>query len=252
MIGDIGGFTAATILRGIDYIQIPTSLLAQVDSSIGGKVAIDHPRGKNLIGAFYQPKAVYISVSMLRTLPEKEYVNGLAEVIKYAAILDNNLLRYLERQRDNILDRNIACLSYIVRRCCQLKKSIVETDERERGLRRILNFGHTIGHAIEQCSDYRLRHGEAIAIGMVKEAEISLRIGLIRQHDYNRLTGLISSYRLPLKIPRAIPVHFLIRTIQSDKKIMSGRVHYTLLRGLGNGAPGIEVPEREVLEALRS
>ncbi len=251
MIGDIGGFTAATVLRGIEYIQIPTSLMAQVDSSIGGKVAVDHPKGKNLIGAYYQPKAVYISVRMLRTLSEEEYVNGLAEVIKYGAILDKNLFRILERRRGEILDRNIATLTVIVRRCCQLKKSVVETDEKERGLRRLLNFGHTIGHAIEQCSGYRLRHGEAIAIGMVKEAQISQRLGLIRQNDYDRLRSLLAAYNLPLSVPHQMKIPELLTIIQTDKKISMGKVHYTLLRAIGEGIPGIQVQTRRVAGVLR-
>src|SRR5436309_595603 len=174
VIGDLAGFVAASLLRGLPYVQIPTTLLAQVDSSIGGKVAIDHPLGKNLLGAFYQPHKVYINVATLTSLPDREFRCGLAEVIKYGAILDKDLFRYLEREYGQIMAKHESCLLRIIKRSCEIKKSVVEQDEKETGLRRILNFGHTIGHAIEVLSGYRIRHGNAIAIGMVAEARMSV------------------------------------------------------------------------------
>ncbi len=251
MIGDLAGFTAATILRGIAYIQVPTSLLAQVDSSIGGKVAVDHPLGKNLIGAFHQPEGVYISVDALRTLHEREFRNGLAEVIKYGAILDRSLFSALERDRARILRRDVSSLRYIVRRCCDLKRDVVERDERELGLRRILNFGHTIGHAVEQLSQYRLRHGEAIAIGLAVEADISCRCGLLARSDYERLKSLIISYGLPVSMPRAFRPADIVRIATHDKKVSRGTVRYTLLKRIGTSLPGQTVHEATIKSALR-
>ncbi len=251
VIGDLAGFTAATILRGIPYIQIPTTLLAQVDSSIGGKVAVDHPLGKNLIGAFYQPQSVYICTGVLRTLPEREYRNGLAEVLKYGAILDASFFSYLERHRGKVLRREPRTLRKIVRRCCELKRDVVERDEKEAGLRRILNFGHTIGHAVEQYSNYRLRHGEAIAIGMAAEAHLSWRRRLLSVAEYNRLKSAIAAYGLPVSIPRTYPAGSIIRLTLHDKKRSEGAVKYTLLRRIGKGLPGQEVPERVLQSAIR-
>jgi 3-dehydroquinate synthase len=251
MIGDIGGFTAATMLRGIDYIQIPTTLLAQVDSSIGGKVAVNHPFGKNLLGTFYQPRMVYIHIRMLQTLPDEEYINGLAEVIKYAAILDEKFFTYLERKRDEVIARNLAVLSFIVRRCCYLKKAIIEADEKEHGLRRVLNFGHTVGHAVEQLSGYRLRHGEAISIGMVKEAQLSVQLGLLKPAEFERFNSLIKFYQLPTDVPRDMEPGNLLRLTQSDKKVSGGNVYYTLLQSLGNGFPGVRVSPPQVLDVLK-
>ncbi len=250
MIGDLAGFTAATILRGVGYIQIPTSLLAQVDSSVGGKVAVDHPLGKNLIGAFHQPKGVYICVNTLRTLPEREYRNGLAEVIKYGAILDRSLFATLEDKPGQILARDVHTLQAIVRRCCELKRDVVERDERESGLRRILNFGHTIGHAVEQYSHYRLRHGEAIAIGMAVEADISCRCGLLGRADYERLTSLIASFGLPVSIPRGYHPSDILALATHDKKVSQGKVRYTLLKRIGRALPGQVVSAATVKAAL--
>ncbi|HMD14238.1 MAG TPA: 3-dehydroquinate synthase, partial [Bacteroidota bacterium] len=191
MIGDLAGFVAATLFRGIPLIQIPTSLLAQVDSSVGGKVAIDHPLGKNLLGAFHQPRQVYIDVSVLKTLPDREFRSGLAEVIKYGAILDADFFKYIERNHQKILKRNHVVLTTMIQRCCELKRNVVQKDERESGLRKILNFGHTFGHAIETLSQYRLLHGEAISIGMVLEAKLSTRITNLPLADLIRLESIL-------------------------------------------------------------
>ncbi len=248
--GDIAGFVSATMLRGIQYVHIPTTLLAQVDSSVGGKVAVDHPSGKNLIGAFYQPKKVYIDVSTLRTLSDREYRCGMAEVIKYGITLDKNLFLYLERNIHRILSRNNACLEYIIRKCCSLKKDIVERDERESGLRRILNFGHTIGHGIESASGFRLKHGEAVAIGMAVEAKISSAIQMTSDITVQRLTNLLRQYGLPVSIPGRISLQTILSQTAHDKKAVHGTVLYTLLTGVGTARPGVAVPSTTIIRSL--
>jgi 3-dehydroquinate synthase len=256
VIGDLAGFVAATLLRGIPFIQIPTTLLSQVDSSIGGKVAVDHPHGKNLIGAFYQPKKVFIDVGTLKTLPEKEFRNGMAEVIKYAAILDSKLFSYLEKNHTKIInhfDKGIhhpSPLIHLINRCCELKKIIVEKDERENGLRRILNFGHTIGHAVELLSNYKLSHGEAVAIGMVAEAKISVARGMLDQSTVERLNRLLQLYKLPTSIPSRMNTDKIVRLTLHDKKIHRGNIQYTLLDKIGKAVVGISVPIKIVERVL--
>lgn len=239
VIGDLAGFVAATLHRGVPYIQIPTTLLAQVDSSIGGKVAVDHPLGKNLIGAFYQPKKVYIDVSVLKTLPEKEFINGMAEVIKYGAILDEKLFTYLENHRNELLKRKNHVLVKIIKRCCELKRDIVQKDERETGLRRILNFGHTIGHAVELISNYKVPHGYAIAIGMVAESKISVSMGLLSGLDFSRLANLLLQYKLPITFSRKLNATELFNATLQDKKVRNGIVHYTLIERIGKAKVGV-------------
>jgi len=249
VIGDLAGFVAATFMRGISYIQIPTTLLSQIDSSIGGKVAVNHPLGKNLIGAFYQPKKVYIDVETLNTLPKREFRNGMAEVIKYAAILDANLFSYLEDNNQKINIHHKSSILHLVQRCCKLKKMIVEKDEKETGLRRILNFGHTIGHAIESLSKYKLSHGEAVAFGMVIEAKISAALGMLKQSDVERLRKVIELYKLPTKIPSKMDMAKIIQSTYLDKKAQQGQVQYTLLKKIGKAAMSISVP-RNIVERV--
>jgi 3-dehydroquinate synthase len=246
----LAGFVAATFMRGIPYIQIPTSLLAQVDSSVGGKVAVDHQKGKNLIGAFHQPSAVYIDVSMLKTLPMTEFRNGMAEVIKYGAIMDKKLFSLLEKRRKDVLAQTPSLLEDIVSRCCALKARIVEQDERESGLRRILNFGHTIGHAVELLSTFSLRHGEAISIGMSIEAKIAAIIGLIPAKDADRLVKLLKAYTLPTTLPRSISNSSLINATATDKKVVDGAAEYTLLHGIGKAEAGVRIPAGTMLQLL--
>ncbi len=248
MVGDLAGFVAATILRGVPYVQVPTSLLAQVDSSIGGKVGVDHPLGKNLIGAFHQPSKVYVCLKTLGTLPEREFRSGLAEVIKYAAILDARLFTILERSSGEILARKTGVLGRVVRRCLELKREIVEKDERETGLRRILNFGHTIGHAVELRSGYRLLHGEAVAIGMAAESRISASCGMLRAVDSFRVEKLLTLYGLPTEMNKNVGE--ILRATSRDKKAIGGTVRYTLLKGIGRGVPGVPLTLSEVARAL--
>jgi 3-dehydroquinate synthase len=251
MVGDLAGFVASTLFRGIPFIQIPTTLLSQVDSSIGGKVAVDHPLGKNLIGAFYQPKKVYIDPITLKTLHDREFRCGMAEVIKYAAILDAKFFRYLENNIKSVMKRDLPTLRKIIKRCCELKGMIVEKDERETGLRRILNFGHTIGHAIELQAHYHIAHGEAVAIGMAAEAKISVSLGMLSSRDEYRLLRLLSAYCPPTKLQSSLNIDNIFAATRRDKKNVGGVVHYTLLSGIGKARVGIPLTVEEGMRLLQ-
>ncbi|MFI5253570.1 MAG: 3-dehydroquinate synthase [Bacteroidota bacterium] len=250
VIGDLAGFVASTLFRGIPFIQIPTTLLAQVDASIGGKTAVDHPLGKNLIGTFHQPERVYINTAVLSTLPEYEYKNGLAEVIKSAVILDKIFFAYLENHIDQIKSRDLKILNVIITRCCELKKQIVEKDEKESGLRRILNFGHTIGHAIERLDNFRVGHGYAVAIGMIIEANISQKLGYVNSNDVLRLRSLLDAFDLPLVLPNHIRIDDVLEVTKADKKSRNGTVEYTLLREIGHAEPGIGLTDKQMHRIL--
>jgi len=250
MVGDLAGFVASTLLRGIRYVHIPTTLLAQVDSSIGGKVAVNHPLGKNLLGAFCQPKRVCIDISTLGTLPHREFIHGMAEVIKYAAILDRDLFSYLEVHCENILTRDAKALIKVITRCCELKRDVVEIDEKETDYRRILNFGHTIGHALESLTNYRLPHGIAVSIGMATEARISATRGLLSAGSVARLENLLHAYRLPTEIPPSTDIRELCEATRTDKKAKDGRVHYTLLQRIGKARTGVRLSHEKVQRIL--
>lgn len=229
VVGDIAGFAAACYMRGVDFIQVPTTLLAQVDSSVGGKTGVNHPAGKNLIGAFYQPKAVLIDTGTLTTLPARELRAGLAEVIKYGAIYDANLFAWLERNMPLLLDRDPTALAKTIRRCCEIKAEIVAEDERETGRRAILNFGHTFGHAIERCQGYGdWLHGEAVAVGMVLAGQLS---GLA-EDDQSRLVDLIDAAGLPTEPPPLDAGRFL-SAMGLDKKAVGKSLRFILLKQLG-------------------
>ncbi|PKL51701.1 MAG: 3-dehydroquinate synthase [Nitrospira bacterium HGW-Nitrospira-1] len=235
VIGDITGFAASTYMRGIDFIQAPTTLLAQVDSSVGGKTGVNHPLGKNMIGAFWQPRLVWIDTATLETLPRREFLSGLGEVIKYGVIWDNDFFSYLETNRDKLLRLDIAALTYIIRRSCEIKAEVVSKDERESGLRAILNYGHTIGHAIETVTGYRkYLHGEAVAIGMYMEAKLSQQIGLIDNKEVLRIKALIASYGLPSEMPGEIKANDLIEVMRIDKKTIGGKMHFVLPEKAGS------------------
>ncbi len=234
VIGDIAGFAAATYLRGIPYIQVPTTLLAQVDSSVGGKTGVNHPAGKNLIGAFYQPSLVYIDLKVLETLPRRELVAGLAEVVKYGVIADENLFVYIEEEIEKILELSMDSLNHIVKRSCQIKAEIVEVDEREAGKRSILNYGHTLGHALEAITDFKTyRHGEAIAIGMVYAARLAHRMGLCDASVVERQRNLLKKIGLPVSIPK-VDVDRLLVTMQIDKKVQDRRIRFVLPEKIGH------------------
>jgi len=251
VIGDITGFAASTYMRGIPYIQIPTTLLAQVDSSVGGKTGVNHKLGKNMIGAFWQPRLVLIDVDTLKTLPKRELVAGLAEVIKYGVIYDKDLFRTLELNKDRILNLDRKILIHVIKRSCEIKTEVVSKDEREAGLRSILNYGHTIGHAIETATDYkRFLHGEAIAIGMSIEAELSQRLGLIDRDHLVRIKNLFDSYGLPTKIPSTIEIKRIFSSIRLDKKAVAGALKFILPEKIGKVKIHKGVTEKLIEESL--
>ena len=247
MVGDLAGFVAATFLRGLRLVQIPTSLLAMVDSSVGGKTAVDLPQGKNLVGVFHQPIEVAADLATLTTLPRREYISGLGEVVKYGVIHDAALFRDLEESVDLLLERDKLTLQRMVRRCCEIKAEVVANDERESGERAILNFGHTCGHAIEQVTGYsRWLHGEAVALGMVFAAELSTEICGFPAADAERLLSLIERLELPVKIGdgESSPSWSDVRAaMAADKKTRGGVPRFVLAERLGAVNFGCEVTE---------
>jgi len=235
IIGDIAGFVASTYKRGTPFVQIPTTLLSQVDSSIGGKTGINHQLGKNIIGTFYQPDLVISDVGMLLSQSDNEFKNGLAEVIKYGIIKNKDLISVLIKKKKEILNRDMDILFKIISKCIHIKKDIVEKDEiEEKGIREILNFGHTIGHAIESLTGYsKYSHGEAISIGMVEEAKIAKKNGFLGNNDLERMINLISSYRLPSIMPKEIKKEDIKVAIMQDKKVRNGKLLLTFPTGIG-------------------
>jgi 3-dehydroquinate synthase len=232
VIGDMAGFVAATYLRGVPYIQVPTTLLAQVDSSVGGKTAVNHPKGKNLIGAFYQPKAVFIDPEVLSTLDPREVRAGLPEVVKYGVIWDNSFFKFLE-DNSKALFKPGPELIKAIDRSCEIKAAVVSADEKESGLRSILNFGHTFGHAIEALTGYgTFKHGEAVAIGMCMAARLSVRMGLAQSEVERRLVGLLSGLGLPVSPPKLAAEDF-IGSMRLDKKVISSRIRFVLATEIG-------------------
>jgi 3-dehydroquinate synthase len=233
VVGDIAGFAAACYQRGVGYVQIPTTLLAQVDSSVGGKTGVNHPGGKNLIGAFYQPRAVIADTDALTSLPDRQLVSGLAEVIKYGCVWDPLLFQWLERNLPNLLARDAEALRYAVARSCEVKATVVARDERERDVRAILNFGHTFGHAIEAATAYeKYLHGEAVGLGMLIAADLSLRLGLIEAAVRERIRNILVQSGLPTEAPR-IGAAKAFELMQMDKKVLAGAVRLVLLEKLG-------------------
>jgi 3-dehydroquinate synthase len=244
VIGDMTGFAAATWLRGINFIQVPTTLLAMVDASIGGKTGVNHPKGKNLIGAFYQPKLVYIDPAVLKTLPTREFRAGMAEVIKYGVIWDKELFLQLEaaEKLDSLANISPELLNAIITRSCQAKVDVVSQDEKEAGLRAILNYGHTIGHAIESLTGYTLvNHGEAVGIGMVAAGHLAVELSLWTKEESDRQTKLIEKTHLPTAIPEGVNIDAVIETLKSDKKVKEGVVGFVLPNQIGKAKEGYTV-----------
>jgi 3-dehydroquinate synthase len=244
VVGDLAGFVAATYLRGIPFVQVPTTLLAQVDSSVGGKTGVNLQAGKNLVGAFYQPQLVLCDLDALKTLPEREFRAGLAEVIKYGVIYDAILFAQLERNLPKLLQRDTATLAAVVARCCEIKADVVGQDETENGLRAILNFGHTIGHAIENSSGYgKFLHGEAISIGQVAAARLSQKILGLPSGDVERIEKLFVHAGLPVKIKlNAVQRKKLFAAMKLDKKVSGGETKFVLAEKIGKVSWGRKVP----------
>ena len=251
VVGDLAGFAAAIYQRGIPFLQLPTTLLAQVDSSVGGKTAINHARGKNMVGAFHQPLAVIADVAALDTLPDRELRAGLAEVIKHGFILDSQFVGWLEASIAKLLARDRAALEHAVHRSCELKAQVVAADERESGMRAILNFGHTFGHAIEAGVGYgEWLHGEAVAAGMVMAAELSARAGTLPRADAERVKALLARAGLPVQGPQELPVERYLELMQVDKKAAGGRIRFVLLEGLGRATLRGDLDLRLVRESI--
>jgi 3-dehydroquinate synthase len=246
VVGDMAGFAAATYQRGVPHLQVPTTLLAQVDSSVGGKTAINHPLGKNMVGAFHQPLAVVADTAVLASLPSREYAAGLAEVAKYGAIHDLQFLGWLEANAQALCARDAAALAHAIRRSCEIKAVIVGEDERESGARALLNFGHTFGHAIESAKGYgEVLHGEAVATGMALAARLSARQGRIPERDAQRLIALLERLGLDVSVPRFAPEKWL-EFMGRDKKNESGRITLILLDALGRGTIVKDTPPEEL------
>ncbi|MFC1933682.1 3-dehydroquinate synthase [Chloroflexota bacterium] len=249
VIGDLTGFIAATYLRGVPLIQVPTTLLAQVDSSIGGKVAVNHGLLKNKIGAFYQPRLVISDIATLKTLDAGKLSDGLAEVIKYGVIWDDKLFTYLEENIDLIKALDTGALETIVVRSAKIKAKVVEKDERDFGLRNILNYGHTIGHAIESVSDFKVPHGEAVAIGMLVAARISNKLGILDKYGVTRLKSVITRAGLPVALP-SLHLERLIQAISHDKKVLKGKIRFVLPKSIGEVFISDEVSPSMIEQAL--
>jgi 3-dehydroquinate synthase len=242
VIGDLAGFVAATVLRGVRFVQVPTTLLAQVDSSVGGKVGIDHPAGKNLLGAFYQPVAVYIDPLALRTLPVTEFRNGMAEVVKIAVALDARFFGRLEKRAPRLERTSTRELTEIITSAVGLKAAVVSRDETETGLRKILNLGHTLGHAYEAASEYTLKHGYAVSVGLAAEARLAVALGILRRNDHRRLVRLLDALSLPTRPPRIRRREIFETALALDKKGIDGDPRFVLLRSIGSAAIGVRIP----------
>ncbi|HUT68950.1 MAG TPA: 3-dehydroquinate synthase [Dehalococcoidales bacterium] len=249
VIGDLAGFVAATYMRGVPLIQVPTTLLAQVDSSIGGKTAVDQGQLKNIIGVFYQPRMVVADIDTLKTLPEIELANGMAEIIKSAAIRNRHLFDFLDINMNKVIELHPSVLETIVLETARIKAEIIEKDEKEAGLRGILNYGHTIGHAIEAVSDFRLKHGQAVAIGMMAAAKISSRMGILDESEVVKLERIIKKAGLPAEMPD-IDKEAVMRAMQHDKKVLQDRVRFVLLKSIGDAFISDEVDPALVEEVL--
>ena len=250
--GDVAGFIASIYMRGIPYFQIPTTLLAQVDSSIGGKTGVDLPEGKNLLGTFHQPRQVYIDPRFLTTLSDEELRQGMAEVIKSAMIGDEVLWKFVENNSEAIRKRDPDALLRIISASCLLKSRIVQADEKESGLRRVLNLGHTVGHALEKLSGFKLRHGDCVATGMVAAATLAHQLGKMQAGDLERLENICKLWAMPVRIPVSIESQSIIDAIQTDKKRIGEKLHFIMPVGIGKVIEVTDIDQGELNRALKS
>lgn len=252
VVTDLAGFVAATYMRGIDLIQIPTTLLGMVDASIGGKTGVNLPEGKNLVGAIYQPNHIYISIPLLATLPQREMSSGLAEVIKYGVIADYKLFTYLENNIERIIAHDSDALYHIIERSCEIKADVVSRDEREKGERAILNFGHTFGHALETITNYsEYTHGETVAIGMCCAARLSIKLGLCHAEILPRLENLCERAKLPVKLPQGINIDHFIELMTRDKKAQSRKLNLILVQKFGKVDRFNDIEKQTIKDILK-
>ncbi len=250
VVGDMAAFLASIYMRGIPFVQLPTTLLAQVDSSVGGKTGVDLPEGKNLLGTFAQPKRVYADIGVLASLPLKELRNGLAEVVKYGIIRSPELFETLERHGTQVINLEPEITSHIVAKSCAIKADIVARDELEGGLRRILNFGHTVGHAIEAAAGYQIAHGEAVAMGMVAAALLSVKKGILSMDEADRIKKVLEQLGLPVAIPQDLSASELINITRHDKKNVGGRIHFVLCNSIGSAVIRDDIGDEELAEVI--
>lgn len=243
--GDLTGFAAATYLRGIDFVQVPTSLLAQVDSSIGGKTGVDFMSYKNMVGAFYMPKLVYININTLKTLSDRQFHSGLGEVIKHGLIQDESYYNWIRENRKRIADREPDALAEMVEGSCKIKRAVVEEDPKEQGIRAYLNFGHTFGHSIEKLMDFQLAHGECVAIGSVLASKMSMERGYITKEEYEGIQEIFEYFDFP-KVPAELDYHEIIRETRHDKKMEHGSIKFILLKKIGKAEIFRDVTEEEM------
>lgn len=252
VVGDLTGFAAATYLRGIDFVQVPTSLLAQTDSSIGGKTGVDFLQFKNMVGAFYMPKLVYMNISALKTLPQRQFSSGTAELIKHGFIKDRDYTDFISSRSEAIMAQEYETMEEMIYRSCRIKQAVVEADPKEQGERALLNFGHTIGHAIEKLSDFTLFHGECVALGMISAGYISCQRGNITKETLDETERILESYGLPTRLKGfAHTPEEILKTTRSDKKMESGKIKFILLRQPGEAYITKEVTDSEILAGIR-
>ena len=250
VVGDLSGFGAATYLRGIDFIQIPTTLLSQVDSSVGGKTGVDLDQYKNMVGAFHQPRLVYMNMNTLKSLPPVEFACGMGEVLKTGLICDADFYEYVLANHEAIRALDTAALAKMIRRCCEIKAGVVERDPKEQGERALLNLGHTVGHAVEKLKDFQLLHGQCVAIGLVAAAYISWKRELLTEEEYNRIREGCLLYDLPVSA-EGLDEAAVLAVTKKDKKMEQGQIKFVLMKGIGNSFIDRSVSDEELLEGIR-
>ena len=250
VVGDLTGFGAATYLRGIDFIQVPTTLLSQVDSSVGGKTGVDFQQYKNMVGAFHQPRLVYMNLSALNTLPQKEFACGMGEILKTGLICDGEFFRFICANQKTIQELDYTLLSKMIRRCCEIKAGVVERDPKEQGERALLNLGHTVGHAVEKLKNFQLLHGQCVGIGLIAAAYLSMQRGLLTQEEYNEIRKGCKAFHLPLTVD-SLKAEEILAATKKDKKMEAGHIKFILMDGIGKSFIDKTVTDMELLGAIR-
>lgn len=250
VVGDLTGFAAATYLRGIDFIQIPTTLLAQVDSSVGGKTGVDFRRFKNMVGAFYQPRLVYININSLLTLPDSQFTAGMGEVVKYGFIKDSQFLEWLGHNSAKINVKDYETLKYMIWKCCDMKRIIVQNDPTEKGERALLNFGHTIGHAIEKIMNFEFLHGDCVSLGMICALYISYKREYITFDEFSHIRDIFSMFNMPCNLLTTVAARDIVDTTKSDKKMINGQINYVLLQSIGKAYIDKTVTDNEMTASI--